>query len=160
TDVDGATRFRRGRLLFTLVLGLLLGMNDTQNSMFMVTIVGVICLVAALRDRDWRPVALLGLIGAATFGSLIANNLPYLLLRHERGADTAVANRTLYEQEVYGLRPSRLILPAANHRIGVLRRLTSKARTSVPVGDESAGTALGFVGAIGFLFGIGALLSL
>jgi phosphoglycerol transferase len=159
-DVDGTSRFRRGRLICVIVLGLLLGMNDTQSSMFMVSIIGVICVVAALRDRDWKPIALLVIVGVATFGSLLANNAPYLLVRHERGTDSAVANRTLNEQEVYGLRPVRLILPAANHRVGALRRLTSKARTAAPVDDESAGVALGVVGAIGFLFGVGALLSL
>jgi phosphoglycerol transferase len=159
-DAGHGIRFRRGRLIFAVGFGVVLGASDTQNSMFMVSILAVICVVSALRDRDWRPLALLALIACATFGSLVVNNTPYLVVRHDRGVDRAVANRTLFEQELYGLRPSRLVLPATGHRIPALRHLTAKAKASTTAGGETAGTALGIVGAIGFLFGVGALLSL
>jgi phosphoglycerol transferase len=152
--------FRRGRMVFTLLVCVLMGSSDTQNAAFMVSIMGVLALVVAARDRDWRPLALLGVIGIATFGTLFANNLPFLYARHTRGANTTVANRPLSDQDRYALRPVDLVLPAPGHRIPAFAKLADKSAAGRRTNSETPGTPLGMIGTVGFVWSIGAVFAL
>jgi phosphoglycerol transferase len=156
---ENALRFRRGRVLTALLVGVLVGCSDTQNAAFLVSIFGVFALVSAARDRTWRPLALLALVGAATFGTLILNNSPFIYARLDRGANHEVANRPLNDQDRYGLRPVALVLPAPGHRIGPLRDLTDRAERGRVGNSESPGTPLGTLGTIGFVWSIGVVLA-
>ena len=78
----------------------------------------------------------------------------------QRGPNAVVANRPLSDQDYYGLRPVELVLPAPGHRIPALRKLTDKADKGKITNSESAGTPLGTIGTIGFVWSIGAVLAL
>ena len=157
---DSTLRWRRGRIGFAIVVGLLLGGSDTQNAMFLASIMAGVVILAAMRDRDWRPLAVFALVGAATFGSLAVNNIPFALSRLERGPNKQAGERNLADQDVYALRTVRLILPAAGHRVALLAKLTNKAASGSLANGESSGTALGIVGSVGFLWSIGMALAI
>jgi len=152
--------WRRGRIVFALIVCFVMGSSDTQNAAFMVSIMGVLALVAAARDRNWRPLALLGIIAVVTFGTLFANNLPYLYARHTRGANTTVANRPLGDQDRYALRPVDLVLPVPGHRVPALAKLADKSSQGRVTNSETPGTPLGIIGTVGFVFSLGAVLAL
>src|SRR5262249_19004113 len=148
-----------GRLAFALGVALLLGCTDDQYTAFLASILFVIAIVLSLRDRDWRPLALAGLISVTAFGFLFVNNAPYLVSRIERGRNHAVLNRSLQEQHSYALRALNLVLPAKGHRIPALSSLAAKPAKANSTNSESGSTPLGLVGAVGLIVGIGAALA-
>jgi len=156
STVDGRVRWRRGRVATAVVVAVVLGSSDTQNAAFLVTLLALVTLVAAVRDRDWRPLALLALVGAVAMGTLLVNNVPYLLNQREHGTNV-VANRSLREQDEFGLRPVNLVLPVPGHRVGFLSDLAADSATGQATDSETGGTSLGLVGTIGLIASIGAV---
>jgi phosphoglycerol transferase len=149
--------WRRGRLVAALVIAVVLGSSDTQYAAFFAALMAVLALVLALRDRDWRPVALFGILVGATFGMLLVNNIPYVAARIERGPNDAAASRDLSDQDQYALRPVDLVLPVRFHRVGVLADLAEKAVPGRLTNGEVSGTPLGTIGTVGFVASLGAL---
>ncbi len=152
-------RVRRGRLAFAIAVAVLLGCTDDQNTAYLASIMAVLALVLALRDRDWRPLALAAVISVVGFGVLSVNNAPYLVSRLERGPNTMVAQRSLTDQDYYALRPVNLLLPAPGHRIGALASIANTSANAQTTNNEAPGTSLGFVGAAGLLWSTGAALA-
>jgi phosphoglycerol transferase len=159
-SVDDRNRWRRGRIGFAIGVAIVLGGSDTQNAMFMVAILAVVAIVHAVRDRAWRPLAIAGVIVAATLGSLVANNASFIAARLERGANTAVANRPLKDQDYYGLRPINLLLPAPGHRVEALSKLSARSARAQVTNSETPGTSLGILTSIGLVWSVGAALAL
>jgi hypothetical protein len=62
------TRWRRGRVAFALGVGLVLGASDTQNAVFMVSILAVVTVLATISARDWRPLLIFVMFSAVTMG--------------------------------------------------------------------------------------------
>jgi phosphoglycerol transferase len=156
----GPVAWRRGRVLTVVVFCAVIGASDTQNAAFLITILTVVAVVEMFRNKDWRPIALLAIVGAATFGSLLVNNVPFALSRVERGPNTVAAKRPLSDQDYYALRPLDLILPAPGHRINALSKIEAKGDQGKTTNNESGGTPLGTFGTIGFLWSLGAVLAL
>ena len=152
-------RVRRGRLAFALGVAVLLGCTDDQYTAFMASILVVIAIVSALRDRDWRPLALAGIISVAAFGTLFVNNAPYLVERVQRGPNHTVLDRSLSDQDYYALRPVNLVLPANGHRIAALNSLAVDTAKAKVTNSESGSTPLGLIGSVGLIVGIGAALA-
>ena len=156
---DERWRVRRGRLAFALGVAVLLGCTDDQYTAFMASILVVIAIVSALRDRDWRPLALAGIVSVAAFGTLFVNNAPFLVERVERGPNHVVLDRSLHDQDYYALRPVNLVLPTNGHRIKALRSIASDASKAKSTNNETGGTPLGLIGSVGLIAGIGAALA-
>jgi hypothetical protein len=156
----GALAWRRGRILTIVIFCAVIGASDTQNAAFLLSILAIVAVVEMFRNKDWRPIALLAIVGAATLGSLIVNNVPFVMSRIERGPNTVAANRPLSDQDYYALRPLDLILPAPGHRINALSKIEVKGDQGKITNNEAGGTPLGTFGAIGFLWSIGAVLAL
>jgi phosphoglycerol transferase len=146
-------------LAFAIAVAVLLGCSDDQNTAFLASIMAVLALVLAVRDRDWRPLALAGVISIVGFGVLFVNNAPYLVGRLERGPNSMVAQRSLTDQDYYALRPVNLLLPAPGHRVGALSSIAKTSAKAQTTSNESPGTSLGFVGAAGLLWSTGAALA-
>jgi phosphoglycerol transferase len=49
--------------------------------------------------------------------------VPSLLYHHREGVNPQVANRGAGESEIFGMKISELLLPAAGHRVTALREL-------------------------------------
>jgi hypothetical protein len=103
--------------------------------------------VAAVRDRRWAPVAsAVALVGVGAV-VVAANVAPSLWHWATEGTNPAVANRSVFETEHYGLRLFQLFVPRRDHRVDALARLTEDSRSTVLRGEE--GQQLGLVGATG-----------
>jgi len=160
TNDAGRRRWRRGRVGFALGVGVVLGASDTQNAAFMISILAVVTVVAAIGERDWRPLLGFVVLSAVTMASLTLNNAPYFLGRAERGRNEVVAQRSIKDQDGFALRPVNLLLPAPGHRIGALADLSKESADAQATNSESGGTSLGIVGAVGLLASLGALLAM
>jgi phosphoglycerol transferase len=158
TDGD-KWRVRRGRIGFALGVGVLVGCTDDQYTMFMASILALIAIASALRDRDWRPLALAGVVSVVAFGTLFVNNAPYVIDRIENGPNHAVLSRSLYDQDYYALRPVNLVLPSTGHRISEFRTLAAKAAKAKSTNSESNSSSLGLIGSIGLIVGLGAAIA-
>ena len=83
-------------------------------------------------------------------GVFLINVAPTVVYAIANGQNTAVAQRTPQETELYGLRIAELVVPRADHRIGPLGYFERQI-SEFPQRSE-AGMPLGLIGAIGFLF--------
>ena len=159
TVVEGRTRWRRGRVWTAVVVCVVLGASDTQNAAFMASFLVVLAVVNAIRDRDWRPIAIFALLTAIALGTLALDNMPYLLARHELGPNPRTATRYLSDQDLYALRPVNLLLPAPGHRVPFLAHLAAKSARNQATNGETEGTSLGVVGSVGLLLSLGAVIA-
>ncbi len=159
-DDDGRWRVRRGRLGFALAVAVLIGCTDDQNSAYLASLLGVLALVIALRDRDWRPLALAAIVSVTAFGTLLVNNVPFVVARLERGPNAAVADRSLHDQDYYALRPVNLVLPAPGHRIKALADVAAKSAKAQSTNNESGSSSLGLIGSIGLIASVGSALGI
>lgn len=112
----------------------------------------------SLRRGAGRLGVAVGLIGALLL-AVTVNTFPNLIHKRMQGANPEVAVRAPLESEVYGLKISQLLLPAADHRAGALRRITSHYDNTFPLINENRYSGLGLLGAAGFLILMYVLLS-
>jgi phosphoglycerol transferase len=150
-------RWRMARVALVLASAVLLGASDTQNAFYAVVILLPLMLLVAWRDRDLRPLLLALVFSVAAGGSLLANNLPYLVARAERGPNPEVLARSPGDQELFGLRLARLMLPVENHRVGLFANVTAAASRLMPATPGENGQALGAVATAGFAIGLAAV---
>ncbi|WP_068779042.1 hypothetical protein [Paenibacillus sp. GM2] len=93
------------------------------------------------------------IIAILVCGSLlnIAPNLAYKVIN---GSNSAVADRSFVESEIYGLKISQLVLPVTSHRISYLAQLKEAYNSNAPLVNENDFSSLGIVGAIGLLISL------
>jgi phosphoglycerol transferase len=154
---DGPARWRPFRVAFVLASAALLGSSDTQHALYAALVLLPAALLVTVRDRDLRPLTLAFAFSLIAGVALLANNLPYLRARAERGPNHAVLIRNPSAQETYGLRLAKLVLPVEDHRVDVLAEITAAAGRWTPPAPGEAGQALGAVGTLGFLIGLAAV---
>jgi phosphoglycerol transferase len=102
----------------------------------------------ALSGGKWRPVvsaALIIAIGVITFA---VNVGPSLLNQLRHGRNTAVAYRSPFETQVYGLKIFQLFVPREGHRIDLLRRLSERTLGKEVFFQSESGQQLGLLGAV------------
>jgi phosphoglycerol transferase len=150
-------RWRASRVVFVLASAVLLGSSDTQNTLYAALLLLPLTLLVALRDRDLRPLLLAFVFSVTAAGALLANNLPYLMARAERGRNPDVLARTPGEQESFGLRLAQLVLPVENHRVPQFARAVAAAQRWLPTDHGEHGQALGAFGTLGFGIGLAAV---
>ena len=153
----GPARWQRSRVALVIAIGLLLGSSDTQNAFYAAVVILPVAVLVAARDRDLRPLALAVTFSLAAGSALVVNNIPFFLARAERGPNPAALVRTPSEQEIYGLRLARLVLPVEEHRVGFLANASAAAVRWMPPAPGEAGQALGIVGTIGLFVGLAAV---
>ena len=138
----------RWRFVAAIVICLVLGGSDTQNSLFAVCILSTIAVLLTVANRDLRPLAIGAVLCVVILGSLGLNNAPAVLYRHSHGPNREAAHRSILDVDTFSLSFARLVLPTRDHRITKLSHLEDKARNRGVVHGES-GEALGMVGSFG-----------
>lgn len=127
---------------------------------FSICLIFGIGLLETVRTGVWRRCA--GSVVLCTLiGVLVMTNLaPSLIYRATAGKNPEVAVRSLAEADMYALRPIQLLLPVADHNIKFLANpaRTYEADASTPI-NENRASALGFLGTLGFVVLLFALLS-
>lgn len=153
---DGRLRWSapRWRWAVAVVSVLVLGSASGYYAVFGAITVVAAAAVGAARGRAVRPLLVGGLVAAAVAAVLVVNVLPTLLHQRVEGRNREVAQRTVGENDLYGLRPATLVVPEATHRVGALARLGSEV-ADVPFPGE-AGSYVGLVGILGIAVLLGA----
>jgi phosphoglycerol transferase len=141
---------RRGRVLAVVLMCVLLAGTETMTTCFTMVLLVLTGLVGAVRHRE--PVRLLvngALTGvlAVTFLVLLYPTFNYV---HTYGKNELAARRQVTEQELYGLKISRMVLPEPTHRNETLAKLGQRAQAKSLVPSEG-GQALTILGTLGFL---------
>lgn len=154
---DGPARWRAFRVVLVIASGALLGSSDTQNALYAALVLLPVVLLVTVRDWNLRPLALALAFSLTAGGALVANNLPYLIARAERGPNPDAFTRTPNEQETYGLRLAHLVLPVEHHRVGLLADTSAAAVRWAPPTPGEAGQALGAIGTLGLFIGLAAV---
>lgn len=110
----------------------------------------LVCLAAgfhAIVARTWRPIASAALIVAVGVATFAVNVSPSLLNTLRHGRNTAVAHRSPFETQIYGLKIFQLFVPREGHRIGVLDRAGTRSLGKEIFYKAESGQQLGLLGA-------------
>ncbi len=114
-------------------------------------------LLGALGRRSSGPLLTAGLLAGTTLAGLLLAALPDLLFQPLAGSEPVVEGRSFASSEIYGLKLTTLLLPAAGHRIQSLAALRGITDAETQLHGENMET-LGILGVIGLAAALVALL--
>lgn len=105
-----------------------------------------------------NPLFSMGLV-ATVFCAIVVNVTPNLVHRHTEGRNPEVAQRFPNETEVYAVKIVQLLMPPTTHRVRALNKPTGHYNDDFPLINENRFSALGMLGAAGFLLLVVVLLA-
>jgi hypothetical protein len=144
---------RHRRAVMALVIAAVAASSNVYYATFTLLFLGIGGLVEYLVRRDWRTGASAAMLAVAIVGFLLVVYAPDISYTMRHGSNPEGRRRSVFETELYALKPAQLLLPAEGHRVESLARLKSRS-LEVPNPSEG-GQSLGLVGAVGYLGLIG-----
>jgi hypothetical protein len=144
---------RHRRALIALLLAAVAASSNVYYGTFTLLFLAIGGVVEFIVRRDWRTAASAAMLAVAIVGFLLAVYAPDISYTVRHGANPEGRRRSVFETELYALKPAQLLLPAEGHRVESLARLKSRS-LEVPNPSEG-GQSLGLVGAVGYLGLIG-----
>lgn len=144
-------RFWSWRTLGLIAVCAVIGSSSSYYAAFSIFLLLAAGVMAAVRGSALRLAATAFAFIVVIAGAQFANQLPDILYARQHGANTAVANRSPVETEVYSLKLAQLVLPVEQHRVDRLAALRGRY-LQFPVPSEGRTAALGALGALGFLW--------
>ena len=117
-------------------------------SCFLFLVVGVILSIKN-KNKNYLITTLL-LIGLMVT-ILLVTVTPVLLYQHANGPNPDAILRSPSESEEYGLKIAQLLLPIPGHRIPLFSAINSRYSSTAPLVNENSFSALGLIGAVGFI---------
>jgi len=143
------SNLRWRRVAFMVVVLVFLGGTETMTTCFTLVLLALTGIIGAIVHREparlLASFAMVGVLGV-TFVAFLS---PTILYVHDHGNNALAARRQATEQELYGLKISRMVLPSGDHRSTPMRDLGNKAQAGTLVLSEG-GQALTTLGTIGF----------
>lgn len=146
---DGRWTLRDGRTVTALGTCVLVATTGVYYAVFSVILLAVAGLVRLAADRDLRHLASSAVLALVTTTVVLASLAPTIAYHCAEGPNPVAAVRVYAEGEQSGLKPLRLLLPIAEHRVEALR-VFMQADLAGAVRSE-AGANLGLVGSLGLL---------
>jgi phosphoglycerol transferase len=145
--VDGAPSANWGSLLGIAVAA----GSGIYYAFFGCLFIAVGSFVGATRSRYTAPIRT-GIAYIATIVAVIALSLaPSVAYHLAEGGNPAVAHRSPFEAEIYGLKITQLFLPTIGHRIAWFNAITTAYNRNAPLVTENYTAALGLVGSLGLI---------
>jgi hypothetical protein len=146
-----AIELRGGRTLAAVLIALFTAFTGLYYAFFTICLLLLGGLWGSLTRRSWgNALAGLALTGVIVTG-LAVSGWPTLRYHTENGGNPLVAQRGSAEAELNGMKIIQLVLPVEGHRIPLLAKVSHHYSATAPLVNENSTTALGAVGAIGFL---------
>jgi hypothetical protein len=112
----------------------------------------VSAVAGAIKNKSYRCL----IVGFATLAivslGVLVNVAPNIQYKMVAGDNAEVAKRNPAETEIYGLKLVQMLLPHQGHRVGYLNNLAEQYNNNFPLVNENVTSALGVVGAAGFVF--------
>jgi phosphoglycerol transferase len=141
---------RRRRVVAIVLICVLLAGTETMTTCFTMVLLALTGVIGAIREREAVRLLVSGAliaVLAATFLVLLYPTFNYI---RTYGQNDLAARRQVTEQELYGLKISRMVLPDPKHRNATLAKLGQRAQDKSLVPSEG-GQALTVLGTLGFL---------
>jgi len=139
---------RSRRTWLVVVAAVALASTGPYYFVFSMMLVVVAAGIHALAARAWRPIASGALIVGVGVVAFAINVSPSLLNDLRHGTNDAVARRSPFETQVYGLKIFQLFVPREGHRIGLLARAADRSLGTQPFYQSESGQQLGVLGAV------------
>ena len=145
---SGGLDLRSLRTWLVIVAAIALASTGPYYFVFSMLLIAVAAGFHALNGGRWRPVIAAALIITVGVAAFAVNVSPSLLNDLEHGSNTAVAQRSPFETEVYGLKIFQLFVPREGHRIDVLQRASERTLGTEAFYQSESGQQLGLLGAV------------
>ena len=139
---------RKRRTWLVVVAAILLASTGPYYFVFSMMLIATAAVFHALSGGRWRPLLSAAIIIAIGVVAFAINVSPSLLNDLEHGRNTAVADRSPFETEVYGLKIFQLFVPREGHRIDLLRRASDRTLGTEAFFQSESGQQLGILGAL------------
>ena len=111
----------------------------------------VSAVAGAIKNKSYRCLVIgFAALAIVSFGVLV-NLAPNIQHKMVAGDNAEVAQRIPAETEIYGLKLVQMLLPHKGHRFGYLNKIAERYNNNFPLVNENATSALGVVGAVGFV---------
>jgi phosphoglycerol transferase len=149
---EGRTLIGRGaprRSAITLLACVVVASASNYYAVFTMLALLFVVPVAALARRSLTTVVQGALVLAAigiVFGLCHA---PPVLYAADHGRNTAIAERSPQESEIFGLKLTQMVLPRPDHRLGFLARRSKAYEARTPLTAEGFSPSLGTVATLG-----------
>lgn len=138
------------------VVALLVGMSGVYYAFFACFFFLVAGSYAAAHRQSWRRLASAGVAIAVTATTAVLQVVPTWWYHLQNGPNPLAVQRSPIEADIYGFRLSQLVLPSLSHRLAPVASFFGQywqrlfGTTTIGI-NESYYSALGLVGAVGFL---------
>ena len=142
-------RDQRRRLVIALCCVVYLGGGGGYYAGFSMFAVLGAGLLAQARQRSWRSAATGAVVAAGILVVLLANVAPELAWRATHGVDHSVAQRSLSENERFGLKITSMVLPGPAHQVGFLAAIGRRANPD-PLSGRG-GQQVGLIAVLGLV---------
>ena len=145
---------RRLSIWYGLAL-LVLSSFGVYYAIFGLILFSVSAIAALLAGQ--RAVAVMRRSGAAcalVAAGVLLNIAPNIAYQKVEGVNPEVAQRSMTEAEIYGLKFMQMLMPHPSHRIPLAREYAHLYITKFPLSNENHTATLGVVGALGFMAGL------
>ncbi|HVW35867.1 MAG TPA: hypothetical protein VHB99_01140, partial [Pirellulales bacterium] len=143
----GRPWLRRLALAGVCLLQASAGVYYAAFACFLIFVAGI---AGGIERRRLQPLAVAGLLIALTAAGVAANIAPSLIYWARHGRNPEVAQRSVYQAELFGLKIAQLVLPTTGHRWRPLAELRDRYHHSSLTPNENDSVTLGTVGAFGF----------
>jgi phosphoglycerol transferase len=158
-EPDATRRSRRRRTLAALAICVLSAGTSSYFSFFTICLLAAGGLWASVERRSPRNLVAGVSLAVVILGAMAAFGSPSIVYHLRHGTNREVGRREAHEAEHYGMKIAHLLLPVDGHRVTELRNLKQRYNSAGPLNNENSSTSLGFVGAIGFVALMGAVVS-
>lgn len=139
-------------LIINILLCLCIGSSGVYYAVFAMFFILIAGLGTTIQIKKKKPLIKSFLLIMMITTTLVINIFPSIMYHEKFGANTAVADRTPFEAELYGLKISQMLLPINNDRISSLAELKNTYNDTAPiVNTENSLTTLGLIASLGFL---------
>jgi len=152
-------RADRRRTAITLAACIVVASASNYYAVFAVLTLLLVVPVAALAQRS-RAIAVQGLLVVVAIGFVFGLcHAPTVIYAAQHGRNTAIAERSPAESEVFGLKLTQLVLPRPEHRIAAFARRGAVYERQTPLVSEGFSPSLGVVATLGLIGAVVALLA-
>jgi phosphoglycerol transferase len=160
---NGATPSVWRRFLEPVIIGAAMASAGVYYAFFGAFLMLVTGLTVSFGQRSLRPALKAVAFAAVILVATVANYYPNLRYLKQHGPNVAAVVRAPWQSEMFGLKIAQLLLPASGHRLEFLARFKDDYNYyeghASPLYNENDSNTLGIIGAIGFLFLLGKLVT-
>lgn len=145
----------RYRVILRTVILFVLAFFGVYYAFFGCMIIFVSAVAGAIKNKSYRCFIVGFIALSIVILGVLINVVPNIQHKMVMSPNTEVIDRGPTDSEKYGLKLVQMFLPHQGHRVGYLNNIAERYKIHFPLVNENATSALGVVGAVGFVFLLG-----